>query len=246
MRALLMLIKPSINGDFTPAFGLNPPCKVQMCNAARANLRNTRPRYTKPPREIGTLDARFRKIQSEGVWGRVFHNARFSTATPSGQRKSIVLLTPLIDRLKKFSTALRFRLQCGYSFAKPISSTGTNAMPKIKPFYVVVCDNNGDPYAYENDFISADVDHQWSEIVRLVASCEWSDVSACYYIHPKNGTCEDKLSDLAQGVDAANENSGEDPGDYIAEWVENILGYAWRPDAVLQRVDYAIDIARGK
>jgi hypothetical protein len=126
-------------------------------------------------------------------------------------------------------------------------------MPKIAPFYVVACDNNSDPYSYENDWIALPLDQQWEVIVGLVANGEWDDVSACYLVHPVNGTCDDKLIALANAVDAFFERDNEDPSDYIAEWIRSITGddAFMRDDtrkriANEQRIDYAIDIARGK
>jgi D-alanyl-D-alanine carboxypeptidase len=127
-------------------------------------------------------------------------------------------------------------------------------MPKLSPFYVVVCDDGKDTYTYENDWIALPIDRQWETIVGLVASGEWDDVSACYLVHPVNGTCEDKLIDLANAVDASHERENEDPSDYIREWIEHIIGAnnAFMRDDTRarihqeQRVDYAIDIARGK
>jgi len=126
-------------------------------------------------------------------------------------------------------------------------------MPKINPFYVVVCDDGPNRYSYENDYVSLDLGDQWKIVVELVASGQWDDVFACYLVHPVNGTCEDKLTDLANAVDAYHEHRGEDPSDYIAEWIESITGDdAWRTEETRRRiarerdVDYAIDIARGK
>ncbi|MFN3891958.1 MAG: hypothetical protein ACK4MV_16305 [Beijerinckiaceae bacterium] len=120
-------------------------------------------------------------------------------------------------------------------------------------FFVVILAHDPAPYAVEQDFVSADPDDQWREIVSFVWSGEWEDVIACYYVRPIDRTCDDYLIPLAHAVDALSRERNEDPHSDVREWIESITGDdAFMTDATRERIrreqaiDYAIDIARGK
>lgn len=124
---------------------------------------------------------------------------------------------------------------------------------KLKPFYVVAAICQGETITYENDWIAADIDEQWRQVVSLVASGEWEDVVACYRVDPANRRCDDCLIALANAVDHHFWTVDENPDDKTRDWIEGITGdWAFETDAhrsrriAEQRVDYAIDIARGK
>lgn len=131
----------------------------------------------------------------------------------------------------------------------------TLSHPNRKPdaFYVVLLAHTNGPYSPEFDSVSAPVDAQWREIVENVATMQWEDVVACYRVDAKNGRCDDCLIRLANAVDHWHWQRGEDPHEDVRNWIEGITGDdAFETEAhkreriESQRVDYAIDLARGK
>lgn len=131
----------------------------------------------------------------------------------------------------------------------------THPTPSQRPdsYFVVTEAHASGAYTVENDYAWLDPDAQWNEIVSLVATGEWQDVIGCDYVHRKNVTCEDRLIKLANAVDNYYRDMNRDPHDDIRDWIEAIIGdEAFMTDATRariaeeQRVDYAIDIARGK
>jgi hypothetical protein len=120
-------------------------------------------------------------------------------------------------------------------------------------FYVPIVTSSLGPYAIEWDYVDCDPVEQWKQLVEDVRSGEIENVIACYRVHPANGTCEDQLVALAKAVDYRCAELTEDPFDDLRDWIELHTGdQAFETEAHRrqrieeQRIDYTIDLARGK
>jgi hypothetical protein len=79
------------------------------------------------------------------------------------------------------------------------------------------------------------------------------NVIACHLVDTERGAVDDRLKDLAECVDYYFWQQNEDPHSDVRDWIERTLKRdafetpRYRRERIeSQRIDYAIDIARGK